>query len=209
MTFVQFLRAFKSLWGGAAIAAASGPLILWASELDPPWPPGSASKIAALFCAAALMLTYIFVHSLADERERTKKRGRTRINQLSYLAGFAFLMIGLAMLIAYLWIYSTAIVADTIQTPPGHNVIVRKIVGDTVREGVIVDGKSNLDLLRDHLYEEDRIWTEESLRKARMSLLTTFLLAFFFLTFGAALLASMNRAAYVPRIVASGRNNNM
>jgi hypothetical protein len=188
MTFSQFIKLFKSMWGGAVIAATAGPSVLWLSGLDPPWPPGSASKIATLFCAVAAIMAYALGNALSDNKLKIFKNNSFLKRQSHGIVGTVFLMVGLIMGIAYLWTYSSVVVADTIQIQ-SKNVVVRKVVGDEIRDGVITDGKTKLDLLRDHLYEEDRVWTPESLKAARMTLLTTFLTTFVCITFGTAILA--------------------
>jgi len=191
MTFSHFIKQFKSMWGGAVIAATSGPAILWLSGLDPPWPPGGASKIATLFCAVAAIMAYALGNTLVDKNPKISKKYSFLKKQSHRIVGTAFLTIGLAMGIAYLWIYSSVVLADTIQIQ-SKNVIVRKVVGNEIRNGIHAEGKTKLDLLRDHLYEEDRVWTADSLKAARMTLLGTFLITFFSITFGTAILAFSN-----------------
>lgn len=191
MTFSHFIKRFKSMWGGAVIAATAGPAILWLSGLDPPWPPGSASKIATLFCAVAAIMAYTMGNALADKKLKILKEYSFFRRQSHGIVGTAFLITGLVMGIAYLWIYSSVVVADTVQIQ-SKNVIVRKVVGKETRNGIHAEGKTKLDLLRDHLYEEDRVWTAGSLKAARMTLLGTFLITFFSITFGTAILAFSN-----------------
>jgi hypothetical protein len=192
MTFLKFLKAFRSIWGGAALAAAGGPIILWASELDPPWPPNSASKITTLFCAVAILLSYFINRVLAEKQQLLNSKHRFVVKQLSGVIGSIFLVIGLLFGGAYLWIYGKFVVTDTIQTK-NNILIVRKVVGDKVRKGINSETTTNIDLLRDHLYDEEAIWTADSLQKARMSLLVTFSLTFFSITFGTAMLATMDQ----------------
>ena len=66
MMFNNFINILKSFWGGAAAVAVAGPLILWGSELDPPWPPGNASRITTLFCATAVILAYALGRTLGN-----------------------------------------------------------------------------------------------------------------------------------------------
>ncbi len=190
MIFAHFIKAFKSMWSGAAAAAAAGPIILWISDLDPPWPPGSATKVTTLFCVVAVILAYALSLTLAEKHIRTNSKHKFIRKQLPNIIGSAFLSIGLLAGIAYLWLYSEVVVTDTIYTQP-RNIIVRKVVGYQVRNGINVNATTNnLVLLQDALYDEEKVWTADSLQKARIHLLTTFLLTFFSLTLGSAILAS-------------------
>src|SRR5712692_10630124 len=94
MTFASFLKAFKSMWGTAVAAAAAGPVILWISDVQPPWPTG-ADKIATLFCAVAMFLAYIVSRALADQHESPVGKRGGRSVRLPAIIGATFLILGL------------------------------------------------------------------------------------------------------------------
>ncbi len=190
MTFASFLKALKSMWGTAVAAAAAGPVILWISDVEPPWPTG-ADKIATLFCAVAVLLAYIVSRALADQHESPVGKRRNRGVRLPTIIGATFLILGLLGATGYLWAYSTFVVTDSIEIQSNIK-LVHIVVGLHVRQDIQVNGRTNLELLRDHLYVPESVWTQDSLRWARMVLLTTFCSTFFLLTFGAAVLASLD-----------------
>ncbi|HME44995.1 MAG TPA: hypothetical protein VKF36_18020 [Syntrophorhabdales bacterium] len=191
MTFTHFIKTFRSMWGGAAAAAAAGPVILWVSELDPPWPPNNATKVTTLFCAVALILAYVSSRTLKQVAGQTVSRRELIKKKSPYIIGSAFLMIGLIFGIAYLWIYSKVVVTDTIHLQ-SRTVVIRKVVGTDTKAAIAANATSNIELLQNALYDEEKVWTADSLLNARMSLLTTFIFTFFSLTFGTALLASVS-----------------
>lgn len=195
MTFASFLKALKFMWGTAVAAAAAGPLILWISGLEPPWPPG-AGKIATLFSAVAVLLAYPASRALANRHESLVDKRRNRGVRSPAIIGAIFLILGLLGAISYLWAYSTFVVTDLIETP-SHIKVIRIVVGSDVRRGIQANGKTNLELLQEHLYDPESVWTRDSLRWARTVLLTTFCSTFFLLTFGTAVLASLNVRASI------------
>jgi multisubunit Na+/H+ antiporter MnhB subunit len=184
MSPTQFLVSFKSVWGGAVVAATAGPLGLWAMDLEPPWPP-SVGKVATLFCAVAVLLAYVVSRSFAPRSERAKT---VRLIAITLLA------VGLTAILAYLWAYSHYVVTDSIERS-GRTEIIRMIVGSTLRPGIEPGTATQLDLLRDNLYDPEAVWTRQSISTARMILLISFVLSFFMLTFGAALLAPLENNA--------------
>jgi multisubunit Na+/H+ antiporter MnhB subunit len=183
MKLAEFFESFKSVWGGAAVAAAAGPLGLWAMDLEPPWPP-SVGKVATLICTVAVLLAYIVSRSFAP---RSKRAQKTR------LIAMGMLVLGLIAILGYLWAFGRYIVTDSIERG-GRTEIIRTIVGSELRPGV-EPGATPVDLLRDNLYDAEAVWTPQSISTARMALLLSFVLSFFLLTFGAALLATLEKSA--------------
>ena len=184
MSLADFFGSFKSVWGGAAVAATAGPLGLWALDLEPPWP-SSAGKVATLFCAVAVLLAYVVSRSITPRSKGAKK--------LRVIAP-ATLALGLIAIVGYLWAYGRYVVTDSIDRG-GRTEIIRMIAGSELRPGIQAGTATQLDLLRDHLYEPEAVWTPQSISTARMLLLLSFVLSFFMLTFGAALLAPLDKKA--------------
>lgn len=191
----QFFGSFKSVWGGAVVAATAGPLGLWALDLQPPWP-SSAGRVATLFCTVAILLAYIVSRSLAGGGKRDAGPGSKRARKARWIA-IAMLSLGLATAIGYLWAYERFVVTDSIERG-GRTEIIRTIVGSELRQGIDAGSATQLDLLRDNLYDPEAVWTSRSIGNARLMLLTSFVLMFFMLTFGAALIAPLEHAAPAP-----------
>jgi hypothetical protein len=184
MNLAQFFGSFKSVWGGAVIAATAGPIGLWAMDLEPPWPP-SVGKVATLFCAVAVLLAYVVSRSFAPGSKRAKT---TR------LLAIALLALGLIAILGYLWAYSRYVITESVERG-GRTEIVRMIAGSQLRPGVKPGDATQLDLLRDNLYDPEAVWTPQSISTVRMMLLSSFVFSFFTLTFGAALLAPLEKSA--------------
>jgi hypothetical protein len=201
MTFGAFLRSFKSLWGLGAAAAAVGPLTLVASDLEPPWPAG-AGTLATLFCVVAILLAFALRRRMLSSasllRGRAARGSATGGDRRLALLGAALLILGLAASLGYLWAYSTFVVTET-RINGAREQSLRFVVGGELRSDVADVGKSKHDLLLDYASDPEAVWTAESLRSARLFLLTAFLLTFFLLTFGAALLTPAT-----PRRAGSG-----
>jgi len=100
------------------------------------------------------------------------------------------LCLGLIGIMAYLWEYSRYVVTDSLELD-GEPLLLRIVVGTELKDGVSRNGATDLDLLRDNLYEPYAVWTPESVRNARIVLVGAFVLSFFSLTFGAAMLAPL------------------
>jgi len=39
----DLIKTFRSLWGGAMAVVSAGPLALWATSLQPPWPDSASA----------------------------------------------------------------------------------------------------------------------------------------------------------------------
>lgn len=193
MKVADFFSSFKSLWGAAAVAAGAGPLGLWVADLEPPWP-SSVGKVAALFCAVAILVSF-FVGpggreadgGRASAQQARRRRGRT--------VGITLLLLGALGVGGYLWAFGRFVVQDAIDRG-GRTEIIRTVIGTELRPGLgDLAGATNLDLLRDSLYEPERVWTPESVNTARQLLAVSFVLSFVLLTAGAALLAQVEKPA--------------
>ncbi|MBI1686161.1 hypothetical protein [Caulobacter hibisci] len=195
MKLTDYLSSFKSIWAAAAIAAGAGPLGLWAADLEPPWPT-SAGKVATLFCAVAILTTF-FANASTDRPDR-RRRG---------LAGVALLVLGSCGVAGYLWLYSQFVVQDSIELG-GRSEVVRAIVGSELRPELRAEAEhvTNLDLLRDALYDPEQVWTPRSVNQMRLSLLAAFVLGFVAMTLGAGLLAHHPSAKSGSRAKAGAPN---
>jgi hypothetical protein len=197
MKIADFFESFKSLWVAAAVAAGAGPLGLWVADLEPPWP-ASAGKVATLFCAIAILISFFVGPAVRDSENgasagRQEKRGRgVRI------AGITLLVLGAVGVFAYLWAFGRYVVQDSIERR-GRTEIIRTVIGTELRPGMDdVSGFTNRDLLRDSLYDPEKVWTSESVNTVRQLLAGSFVLSFVLLTFGAALLARVEKLSAVP-----------
>jgi hypothetical protein len=180
VTFLDFLSAFKSFWGAAATAAAAGPIMMWATKLDPPWPPDDVGKIATIFCAVALILAFVMA-------TRLKERAM-------FVAAITSLVLGLGLVIVYLSLYSLYVEKDSIEYRVGAaspTVTTFRLVVGTEQLHEVRERLSNLELLQNHQFEPETIWTATSLRNTRISLFVSYVLSFTLLTFGAGLLAPL------------------
>jgi hypothetical protein len=185
MKITEYFASFKSVWGGAAIAAGAGPLGLWVADLEPPWPT-AVGKVATLFCAIAILIAF-FVRPEASKKKRSS-RGRA--------VGIALLVFGAVGVMGYLWAYSRYVVLDSIERA-GRTEIIRIVIGSELRPGMQEEAAqtTNLDLLRDSLYEPEQVWTSDSVNSVRLILAASFVLSFVSLTAGAAVLAQAKGAA--------------
>lgn len=188
MKIGEYFESFKSLWGVAAVAAGAGPLGLWVADLEPPWP-SAAGKVATLFCAIAILIAF-FVGPAGSAGGRKRKGGKKK-SGVRY-AAIALLVVGSCGVISYLWAYGRYVVTDSVQRG-GRTEIIRMVVGTELRPGLDASQTTKLELLRDNLYDPEEVWTSESVNNTRQLLVVWFVLSFFLLTFGAALLAKLGR----------------
>ncbi|MBI3350128.1 MAG: hypothetical protein HY020_23320 [Burkholderiales bacterium] len=196
MKIADFFASFKSLWGAAAVAAGAGPLGLWIADLEPPWP-SSSGKVAALFCAIAILISF-FVGPAGRDAEDSKVSRQKARRRGARIAGIALLVLGALGVGAYLWAYGRFVVQDAIDRG-GRVEIIRTVVGTELRPGMgDIGSATSLDLLRDGLYDPERVWTSESVNMVRQLLAASFVLSFVLLTFGAALLAQLEKEPAAP-----------
>lgn len=179
MKIAEQLASFKSVWAAAAVAAGAGPLGLWAADLEPPWP-AQVGKVATLFCAIAILIAFF---ARGSARKGAPSSG-------ARIVGIALLVLGALGVAGYLWAYSRYVVLDSIERG-GRAEIVRSVIGSELRPGLEAAARSstNLELLRDSLYEPEQVWTSESVNAVRLGLAASFVAGFVLLTAGAALLA--------------------
>lgn len=181
MKLADWMKSFKSIWGAGVILATAGPLGLSVPDLYPPWPEHSY-WIAVIFCAVASLVS--FTVGLSDLHP---PRSKTRIQTV---LACTCLVLGLISLIGYFAAYSTRVVGET-QVVGAEQRQLRFVVGTEMRADMDrTSDLNNLELLRDHQYDPERVWTSESLRFSRLLLLITFVGAFAMLTFGMGLLAT-------------------
>lgn len=187
MKLAEHLNSFKSVWAVAALAAGAGPLGFWTAELEPPWPP-SVGKVATLFCAIALIV--VFTVRPARGRHQNERRRR---------AGLVLLGLGVLGITGYLWAYSRYVVVDSVETGAGDRTI-RLVVGTQLRPGLAEEaqGTTNLEMLRDRLYEPEQVWTSASVQNTRLGLAALFIAGFVLLTGGSALLAPPSMPRNTP-----------
>lgn len=93
MASKEDVESLKSAWGVVTAAAVAGPLPLWTSDLQPPWPSGS-TVVATTVCATAIWLAF-----------RLKSMGRRQ--SVPKILGFADLIVGLVLGALYFGARST------------------------------------------------------------------------------------------------------
>lgn len=166
----RLLEGLKSAWGMTMAAVAAGPLALWTSDLQPPWPEGS-TIVAMTACAAAIWLALVINAGI-----------RRQVHSRAISA--AVLVAGLVLGCAYFWAYGRYVV--TLDVGPR---VLRVVIGDEFRPGISLKERTLRETLDDSLWQPEKIWTESSLRFSNGCLLATFVAGFFCLTLGSALVA--------------------
>jgi hypothetical protein len=193
MNLADFVASFKSVWGAAAVAAGAGPLALWVADLEPPWPT-SAGKVAAMFCAVAILIAF-FIGPAERHSETRAASARKAQRRKARVAGIALLVAGAIGVAAYLWGFGRYVVQDAIERG-GRIEMVRVVIGTELRGDLgDVGSATNLDLLRDSLYDAERVWTSDSVNTVRQLLAASFMLSFVLLSFGAALLSQLEQVS--------------
>jgi hypothetical protein len=164
------LEGLKSAWGMTMAAVAAGPLALWQTDLQPPWPEGS-TIVSTTACAAAIWLALVI-------NAGVRRQVHLRVTSV------AVLVAGLVLGGTYFWAYGHYVV--TLDVGPR---VLRVVIGDEIRPGVSLKDKTLHETLDDSLWQPEKTWTESSLRFSNGCLLATFVGSFFCLTLGSALVA--------------------
>jgi hypothetical protein len=180
----DFAKSLKIAWGGISVALAAGPLAALGPELHPPWPVGSAA-IAMILSATALFLAFAR-YRLSAKRQSAQRHARRKI----LIEGAAAMSIGVVLLVAYLSLFSAFVIEERRPREGAEEESVRFVIGTTRLPHVAEEKLSDLDLLRDHLYEPESVWTRSSLTSVRTLLMATFGLAFAGLSYGSALISA-------------------
>lgn len=84
--------------------------------------------------------------------------------------------------------YST-FVWEQPRTIQGRQQILRRVIGSEKQPGLEDAAGSDTELLKNHNYDSDQVWTPQSVRSARLQVFGSFLLMFFLLTLGLATLS--------------------
>ena len=179
MSLQEQIESLKSTWGVVMAAVAAGPLALWTSDLHPPWPSSSA-MVATTACAAAIWFSFS-IQSLVD-----------RPNVLKFF-GTVSLAIGLILGVYYFSAFGRYVVSIEVPSQDGTTVQTPIVVGSEPRPGITMSNNTTRDLLLDNQLIAERIWTEESIRSAKETLLALFVSCFFFLTLGATIVTLSQR----------------
>jgi hypothetical protein len=173
----RFFDFVLSLWGGACAVAVGGPAALWLPRLEPPWPEGSAAIVAVVFSVIALIIGYAYLSPVRDsvaERERQARRG--------LWIGCSALLGSLLLCALYLYSYSFYVVSD-VKVEGNREIQIRRVVGTELLDARDA-GRLPRELVRENSFEEDKVWTRQSLTRARMLVLFTYVGMFFFLSLG-------------------------
>ena len=191
MLATDYLQSLKSLWGVGFAATILGPLALWVPNLQPPWPQGS-QMITAVFCIVAAILSFVLSRSLS-ERSKSSAPHRAKAKPLRILGSFA-LVLGLAAGVGYLIAFNLYVIPQNQQI--GKEVReIRIVIGTQLREELRGTVEEPLQLLQDNGYDPERIWTRESLLRARFLVFSSFLAMFLLITFGIGLLVPVSEVA--------------
>ena len=183
----EILRSYRSWWGLAVICAIAGPLLLWMPNLQPPWPEGS-HVIAAVLAIVAGILSILIARYFLSNRS---KPARARRPMFALGIGAAAAVTGLVCGVYYLILFNRHVIVDS-QTINGEERQIRIVIGAELRGDLDNPGERPLQLLQEHGYEPERIWTRASIVSARLLIFGDFVAAFVFLTTGLALLATIS-----------------
>ena len=186
MTISQYLKSYRALWGLGVAVVALGPLALWVPDLEPPWPEGS-QLITTLFCVLVAILSFALGRQLAP---RTGRRTRSRKNRSGFMLwlGSIAIVLGLGFSAYYLVAFERFVIFDQ-QTIGQETRQVRRVRGTDLLGAWRGTSETPLQLLREHGYVPEVVWTQESVLRIQFLLFATFALAFALFTFGLALLA--------------------
>lgn len=173
----RFFDFVLSLWGGACVVAVSGPVALWIPSLEPPWPDGSSAIVAVVFSVIALIIGYAYLSPFRSSAAELKRRARQDM-----WIGCGALFGSLLLCALYLYSYSLYVVVD-VKLEGEREVQIRRVVGSE-----LLDPKDDRTLprvlLKENNFEEDKVWTRQSLTNARMLVLFSYVGMFFFLSLG-------------------------
>ena len=150
---------------------------MWVPGLEPPWPEGRAAIVGVVFCVVALIIG----HAIFSKRGRTAP-DRARLALLSQWAGCASLLASLALCATYISAYSLYVVTD-VKVEGEREVQIRRVIGAELRDPKNA-GQLEQALLLDNQFEEDRVWTRQSLTRTRLLVLFSYAGMFFFLALG-------------------------
>lgn len=156
-------RSLRDAAGWMLVAAL---LLAARGRIDPPWPAGGATPVAAVVCIGVLLLA-------SAARTRLSERTRLRVAAASLALG---LLAGGSYLYAYgrFVVSQTKRVADVSRSGELREQTLRAVVGREVRPEVHSAGLSPRELLLRYGFDPERIWTEASLLDARLLLLGSF-----------------------------------
>lgn len=175
-----FARQYRAVWSLGAVFGLAGPLAMWRASLDPPWP-SEARWVAVLMCGVTAVMAYLAAQSSGTRGATGKHAQETRRKRARIAAGA--LLLGMLTSLAYLYQLGLSVVEETQPSAEGDRHI-RVVAGSERMPELRDDRRSDLDVLRDHLYRPEEVWTATSLLRSRMSLLALYVLAFCLLTLG-------------------------
>lgn len=188
MRFGDYLRSFQSLWGIGVAVTVAGPLALWVPNLQPPWPEGS-QMITTISCIIVAILSF----SLSREfLARTSGKSPSRVKRISLITAVSWgaLVLGLTCGIAYLRAFNLYVVSDQQQVGTEARVV-RIVIGTELRSEFRKTAEP-LELLRDNGYDPERVWTRDSLLRARFLVFAFFAGMFMSITLGLGLLTAVS-----------------
>ena len=195
----DYLQSYRSLWGIGIVLAVTGPLALWVPDLQPPWPEGS-QMIAAVFCVVVAILSVSIAHYFLGQPAASRSRSARTRPLMALWIGAAAIVIGLACGVYYLVVFNRYVVVD-LQTVAGETRPIRIVIGTELRGDLENTRERPLQLLQEHGYDAEGVWTRDSILNARFLVFASFVAAFVFLTAGLAVLATITPRRSTGRTV--------
>ena len=182
-SFKDQLESLKTAWGVVMAAVAAGPTALWTTELQPPWPSGSA-LVATTACAFAIWIAFSI---------------KTLVKRLVLFKaiGTASLVLGVGFGALYFTGFNRYVISLDVESQQNPRSIL-VVIGSELKLGVTLGQRTEREALNDALGEADKVWTERSIRLAKGSLLGTFVGAFFCLSLGSTIVTLSKRLTH-PR----------
>lgn len=166
--FSDYVSGFKSGWGALAAAAAAGPVVLFLTDLAPPWPNESGAAAGALGTFSTIS-GLLFAYLDGGSGKRWRRR--------------AILSVGSAVAFALLYIACWSVtVVEVPQRTAESDVLRRFVIGFAEHP----EGLSPADAIR--TYGPDEAYPRMSLLAGRVSLLASWMAIFLSLSYGFGLL---------------------
>jgi hypothetical protein len=154
---------------------------MWRASLDPPWP-AEARWVAVLMCAVTAVIAYVLAQNGVSRRDGSKT-AQQKLRRKHALLASGTLLLGMFAALAYIYEYESSVLEELQPSAQGSRQI-RVVKGAERMPELKADPHSDLEVLQDHLYRPEEVWTSSSLLRLRMYLLGLYLAAFCLLTLG-------------------------